>query len=95
MNKITKLVLSLTTLVLFSCNSKHDKLSDGLYAEMQTSKGKILLQLEFEKTPITVANFVSLAEGTNTFVEEKFIKKPFYDGLKFHRVIADFMIQGG
>ena len=95
MNKITKLVLSLTSLLLFSCNSQHDKLTDGLYAEIETSKGKILLQLEFEKTPITVANFVSLAEGTNTFVEEKFSGKPFYNGLKFHRVIADFMIQGG
>jgi peptidyl-prolyl cis-trans isomerase A (cyclophilin A) len=95
MNRITKLVLSLATLMLFSCNSQNDKLSDGLYAEIETSKGKILLQLEFEKTPVTVANFVSLAEGTNTFVNEKFSGKPFYNGLKFHRVIADFMIQGG
>ncbi|WP_395056009.1 peptidylprolyl isomerase [Flavobacterium sp.] len=95
MNRITKLVFSITALVLFSCNSKHDKLSDGLYAEIETSKGNILLQLEFEKTPVTVANFVSLAEGENTFVDEKFSGKPFYNGLKFHRVIANFMIQGG
>jgi cyclophilin family peptidyl-prolyl cis-trans isomerase len=68
----------------------------GIFAEIETSKGKILIQLEYQKTPITVANFISLAEGTNTSVtDEKLKGKPFYNGLKFHRVIADFMIQGG
>jgi cyclophilin family peptidyl-prolyl cis-trans isomerase len=75
------------------------KLPDGLYAEMDTSKGKILLHLEFEKTPLTVANFVGLAEGTKNYSRDggppKAEGKPFYDGLTFHRVIADFMIQGG
>lgn len=69
---------------------------EGLFAEMETNKGKITLYLEYQKTPITVANFVALAEGKNTFVTEgKFKGKPFYDGLKFHRVIKDFMVQGG
>lgn len=69
---------------------------DGLFAEIETTKGKITLELEYQKTPITVANFVSLAEGTNTFVTDAKLKgKPFYTGLKFHRVIKDFMIQGG
>lgn len=69
---------------------------DGLFAEIETTKGKITLELEYQKTPITVANFVSLAEGTNTFVTDPKLKgKPFYDLLKFHRVIKDFMIQGG
>lgn len=70
--------------------------TDGIFAEIETDKGKILLQLEYQKTPITVANFISLIEGTNTFIaDEKYKGKPFYDGLKFHRVINDFMIQGG
>lgn len=69
--------------------------NEGIFAEMETSKGKITLQLEFQKTPITVANFVSLAEGTNTIVKAELKGKPFYNGLKFHRVIKDFMIQGG
>ena len=69
---------------------------DGIFAEMETSKGKIVLQLEFEKTPVTVANFISLAEGSNAFVTTPNLQgKHFYDGLKFHRVINDFMIQGG
>ena len=70
--------------------------NEGVFAEIETSKGKIVIALEYKKTPITVANFISLAEGTNTEVKDEKLKgKPFYNGLKFHRVIADFMIQGG
>lgn len=67
---------------------------NGIYAEFETSKGVILLQLEMEKTPMTVANFVGLAEG-KIKNDEKELGTPYYDGLKFHRVIADFMVQGG
>lgn len=69
--------------------------NEGIFAEIETNKGKIVVQLEYKKTPITVANFISLAEGNNAQVAEKFKGKKFYNGLKFHRVIKDFMIQGG
>ncbi len=65
---------------------------DGLYALFHTSKGKIVCRLEAEKTPLTVTNFVALAEGKMTSATRP---GRFYDGLTFHRVIADFMIQGG
>jgi len=71
-------------------------MGDGLYAQLNTSKGKITIRLEYEKTPLTVANFVGLAEGTKKFTAQgRKEGKPYYDGLGFHRVIADFMIQGG
>lgn len=69
-------------------------MEDGLYAKFNTSKGEILVNLEFKKTPGTVGNFVALAEG-NLENSAKPQGKPYYDGLKFHRVIPDFMIQGG
>jgi peptidylprolyl isomerase len=85
--------LGLLTVPSMSNAAEDKKLADGLYAEMETSKGKILLQLEFEKTPLTVANFVGLAEGTKDSNKPK--GTHFYDGLTFHRVIPNFMIQGG
>ena len=72
------------------------QLKDGLYAKFATSKGEIVCSLEFEKTPLTVANFVGLAEGTKELGGGAKAKgDKYYDGLKFHRVIPDFMIQGG
>lgn len=69
-------------------------MQEGIFAHFKTKKGNIKVQLTFDKTPGTVGNFVGLAEGS---VENKVSSKgtPYYDGLKFHRVIADFMIQGG
>lgn len=64
---------------------------DGVFAIMETSKGTIVLELFFDKTPMTVCNFVGLAEGSFDAAKGK----PFYNGLTFHRVIKDFMIQGG
>jgi cyclophilin family peptidyl-prolyl cis-trans isomerase len=67
---------------------------NGIYARFTTNKGIIVCQLEYQKTPMTVGNFVGLAEG-DFKVGDKSFSKPFFDGLIFHRVIADFMIQGG
>lgn len=72
-----------------------EKKNEGIFAEFNTTKGKIVTQLEYQKTPLTVANFITLAEGTNLQVTNNLKGKPYYNGLKFHRVIADFMIQGG
>lgn len=69
-------------------------MNNGIYAKFTTPKGEILVNLEYEKTPGTVGNFVSLAEG-NLENSAKSQGTPYYNGLKFHRVIPDFMIQGG
>ena len=69
-------------------------MQDGLYAKFNTTKGEILVALEYKKTPGTVGNFVALAEG-NLENKVKPQGTPYYDGLKFHRVIPDFMVQGG
>ncbi|MFT6192321.1 MAG: FKBP-type peptidyl-prolyl cis-trans isomerase [Paraglaciecola sp.] len=69
-------------------------MNNGIYAKFTTSRGDILVQLEHEKTPGTVGNFVALAEG-NLENAVKPQGTPYYDGLKFHRVIPEFMIQGG
>jgi peptidyl-prolyl cis-trans isomerase A (cyclophilin A) len=83
-------------LVMVGCKtSQRADLGDGIFADIKTSKGAIIVRLEHEKTPVTVANFVSLAEGKNPFVSEGYKGKKYYDSLTFHRIIKDFMIQGG
>ncbi|MCP4978134.1 MAG: peptidylprolyl isomerase [Maribacter sp.] len=94
--KKTYLLVLMVALALTSCKTgKHADLGDGVFADIQTNKGDIVVKLEHAKTPITVASFVSLAEGSSPFVSEEFKGKKYYDGLTFHRVMKDFMIQGG
>ncbi|MDT0552169.1 peptidylprolyl isomerase [Urechidicola vernalis] len=102
--KVLKSSVLAIILVFFACSEeiKYPELEDGLYAEIVTVDGNIVLNLEFEKVPATVGNFVSLAEGTNKMVTDSMKEKPYYNGLNFHRVISratagnqDFMIQGG
>ena len=90
-----KLVGLLIIALVMSCDTEYPDLDSGLYADLETNKGNVILRLEMEKTPITVANFVSLSEGDNTEVAEEFNGKKYYNGLLFHRVLKDFMIQGG
>lgn len=94
--RVFKLLFIVALILMVSCKeNKYPDLKDGLYADITTDKGNILIQLEYENAPITVANFVSLAEGTNPYVSQQFRQKPFYDGLIFHRVVPDYIIQGG
>jgi peptidylprolyl isomerase len=89
------LILAALCLIPFPSEAQaaQGPLGPGIYANVHTSKGLIVGELEFQKTPLTVANFVGLAEGTKKHNREGV--KRFYDGLTFHRVIPNFMIQGG
>lgn len=81
-------------LLVGACTSEPEReLAEGLYASIQTNRGEILISLHYEQVPMTVINFVGLAEGTISHSRDD--SRRFYDGLTFHRVIDDFMIQGG
>jgi peptidylprolyl isomerase len=94
MKKFTKVqilaAVFLAAAGLASCQPKADR-PDGLYAIMETNKGNIVISLEFEKAPLTVGNFVGLAEGKLDATKGKH----FYDGIVFHRVEPGFVVQGG
>ncbi|NNJ87782.1 MAG: peptidylprolyl isomerase [Eudoraea sp.] len=94
--KNTYLLLTAIILLISGCkSSQYTHLGDGIFADIKTTKGDIIVKLEHESTPVTVANFISLAEGTSPFVSDEYKEKKYYDGLTFHRVMKDFMIQGG
>ena len=94
--KKVKLWALVLPLLLVACKSaKYPNLKDGLYADIQTNHGDMLAELYYKATPGTVANFVSLAEGTNTYVADSLKGKHYYDGTKSHRVIKNFMLQAG
>ncbi len=94
MKTIAVLLLCLP-LAVGSCQDKYPDLEDGVYAEFKTNMGTFVAKLYNEKTPLTVANFIELAEGTHQMMDSSFAGKPYYNGLTFHRVMEDFMIQGG
>lgn len=86
----------ISSLIFVGCTSaKYKDLNDGLYAEIQTTKGDILVELYADVVPMTVANIVSLAEGTNNKVPDSIKGDKYYDGIRFHRVVNNFVIQGG
>ncbi len=95
MRKISKLLLLTIIIMSMSCKEEYPNLEDGLYARFNTNYGDFVAQLYYDKAPMTVGNFVSLAEGTNPKVNEEYKGQKFYDSLIFHRVMKDFMIQGG
>jgi peptidylprolyl isomerase len=100
MKKITAIILFFTGVIFIMCAVKTNaqQLGDGLFARITTNRGEIVVRLEYQRTPLTVCNFVALAEGKMNVAKGR----GFYDGLTFHRVISkangddqDFMIQGG
>ena len=95
MNRTIGLFLLALSVMVSACKNEHKNLKDGLYAEIITSKGNIIVELDYKKAPITVANFVTLAEGNNPYVIEDLKGKPFYNGTVFNRVEKGFVIQGG
>jgi peptidyl-prolyl cis-trans isomerase A (cyclophilin A) len=96
MKNLKVFTLLLALIFIAGCKDKNYKeLGDGLYADIQTNYGDMIVKLTYDQTPVTVANFVSLAEGTNPYVADSLKGVKFYEGVIFHRVIKDFMIQGG
>lgn len=88
-------LLALVSMSASSCQDQYPDLEDGLYAEINTTQGTMVAKLFYDKVPVTVANFVGLAEGTHPMLADSLKGKPFYDGIIFHRVMNNFMIQGG
>ena len=97
--KLIQRILPLFGLMLLlsagSCQGKYPELGDGLFAEFATTKDTMVVQLFYDKAPLTVANFVGLAEGTHPKLADSLKGIPYYNGTIFHRVIDQFMIQGG
>lgn len=93
--KNLKYLIILVVLFNSCAPEKYKGLEDGVYAEIVTNKGDILLELYAEDAPMTVANFVSLVKGTNSKLVDSLKGKNFYEGIIFHRVVNNFVIQGG
>lgn len=95
MKKTLKVLMGLALVTLISCNPKYKDFDEGIYADIVTEKGSIVCELYEEEAPMTVANFITLAEGTNEKVTDSLKGKKYFNGLTFHRVVPDFVIQGG
>ena len=93
--KILIPIVLIALLVTISCKNDYSDLEDGLYAEFVTSKDTMVAKLFFKEAPVTVANFVALAEGVHPLVKDEHKDKRYYNGTTFHRVMDKFMIQGG
>ena len=97
--KFTKVFIQLIIVGLLmstsGCQEQYPDLGKGVFAEFVTSKDTIIVKLFYDKVPVTVANFVGLAEGSHPMLVDSLKGKPYYDGTVFHRVIDNFMIQGG
>ncbi|WP_298339098.1 peptidylprolyl isomerase [uncultured Algibacter sp.] len=88
-------ILALVLANFSSCSEKYDNLDDGIYAEFVTTKGIMVAKLTYKKTPVTVANFVSLSEGSNTLAKAEYKNKPYFNNTLFHRVIDNSIVQAG
>ncbi|MBT8243752.1 MAG: peptidylprolyl isomerase [Winogradskyella sp.] len=88
-------LLAIALLATTSCKKPRYDLEDGLYAEFVTNMDTMVAKLYYDKVPVTVANFVALAEGKHPLVKEEYKDKKYYNGTTFHRVMDGFMIQGG
>ena len=99
MLEIASITLAAFMVLAFPVDAAEEKkLPPGTYAIFETNMGSITFRLFKDEAPQTVSNFIGLAEGTKEWLDPKTkekVKKPFYDGLIFHRIIPDFMIQGG
>lgn len=97
--KSTKTIINILILLILlsatTCKDKYPELGEGLYAELVTTKDTIVIELSYKQAPLTVSNFIGLTEGTHPMLSDSLKGKPYYNGTIFHRVINNFMIQGG
>ena len=94
-NKFNLLISAVFLISTMSCQNKYPELGNGLFAEFATTMDTMVVKLHYKKAPLTVANFVGLAEGNHPELADSLKGVPFYNGTIFHRVIDKFMIQGG
>lgn len=94
MNKLNYFMALIFVLSIAACQNEYG-LEDGLYAKFDTNFGDFIAELDYEKAPMTTANFVALAEGNHPKIDEKYENKKYFDSLTFHRIVPGFVIQGG